>query len=72
MISYPVSNDLAMQLYALELEEEGAGMDRYMQILHHDYSQIMELVEEGGFESPFAEGRVQEAVRLMKQMYGMK
>ena len=72
VISYPVSNDLAMQLYALELEEEGAGMDRYMQILHHDYSQIMELVEEGGFESPFAEGRVQEAVRLMKQMYGMK
>ena len=72
VISYPVSNDLAMQLYAMELEEEGSGMERYLGVLRHDSRKIMELVEEGGFESPFSEGRVQDAVRLMKLLYGFK
>lgn len=72
VISYPVSNDLAMQIYAMELEEEGSGMEHYLGVLQHDYTGIMDLVEDGGFASPFSEGRVQDAVRIMKLLYGMK
>ena len=71
VISYPVSNDLAMQIYALESKEEGKGMEKYLSVLEHDYTGIMGLVEAGGFDSPFSEGRVADAVRLMKQLYGM-
>ncbi|MBQ6465614.1 MAG: hypothetical protein IJJ43_05040 [Oscillospiraceae bacterium] len=71
VISYPVSSDLAMQICAMELEEEGSGMDKYLEVLPHDYTKIMELVEEGGFASPFGEGRVADAMRVMRQLYGM-
>ena len=65
VISYPVSCDLAMQLYAMELAEEGSGMDKYLAVLPHDYMQILDLVDDGGFESPFAEGRVAAVVDIL-------
>ena len=72
VISYPVSNDLAMQIYAMECKTEGSGMEKYLSVLQHDYTDIMELVEAGGFDSPFSEGRMEDAVRIMKNLYGMK
>lgn len=69
VITYPVSNDVAMQLYAMELAEEGSGMERYRKILERDFSGLMELVEAGHFESPFAEGRLEEAVSVMRQTF---
>lgn len=69
VISYPVSNDLAMQIYAMELAEEGSGKDHYLSVLHHDYTGIMDLVEDGGFESPFSEGRTADVAEIMRDMF---
>ena len=72
VISYPVSNDLAMQIYAMELQEEGSGRDHYLSVLRHDYTGIMDLVEDGGFASPFSEGRTADVVEIMRAMFNKK
>ena len=53
-----MSNDIAMQIYELEQQEEGAGLDKYLEILPRDYEGFLATVEAGGLESPFAPGRI--------------
>ncbi len=72
VISYPVSCDLAMQIYELELAGEGKGMERFLAVLRHDYTGIMDLVEDGDFASPFSAGRVADTVRILSGMLGVK
>lgn len=71
VVSYPISNDLAMQVYALELGGEGQGLAKYRQILERDSSGMMDAVEAGGFESPFAEGRLESVVALMRGVFDL-
>jgi len=70
VITYPVSNDVAMQIYAMELEEAGSGMEAYLRFLDRDFSGLMEGVEAGGFESPFAPGRLENVVQIMSAAFG--
>ena len=59
MISYCVSNDLALQVYALEQQTQGAGLEKYTDMLYNSAgSTLLAFAEENGLESPFAEGRV--------------
>lgn len=58
VISYPVSNSVAMQIYELEREESGRGLDKYLELLSIDTECIIEAAESAGLESPFAEGAV--------------
>ena len=58
VISYPVSNSAAMQIYELEREERGRGLDKYLELLSIDTEYIIEAAESAGLESPFAEGAV--------------
>ena len=62
VISYVVSNDLAMQIYQLEAEESGAGLEIYEECIQSGDSFVMAFAQEYGLESPFAPGRL-EAVR---------
>lgn len=64
MISYVVSNDLAMQIYQRELESAGAGLSLYEQILSSQDSFLLTFAETYGLQSPFAEGRLQDAAKL--------
>ena len=64
MISYVVSNDLAMQIYQQELESTGAGLSLYEQILSSQDSFLLTFAETYGLQSPFAEGRLQDAAEL--------
>lgn len=66
VISYPVSNDIAMQIYALEEEQSGQGLEKFMEILDRDYEYFMDAVSAGGFESPFAPGRVEHVAEQMR------
>ena len=66
VISYPVSNDIAMQIYALEEEQSGQGLEKFMEILDRDYEYFMDAVSAGGFESPFAPGRVESVAEQMR------
>ena len=58
VISYPVSNSVAMQVYELELEESGSGLDKFLALLTLDTGYIIEAAERAGLESPFDEGAV--------------
>lgn len=62
LVSYVVSNDLALQIYQLELAEKGAGLGVYEQSLESEESYLLYFAETIGLESPFADGRL-EAVR---------
>lgn len=57
MVSYVVSNDVAMQFYQLEQETPGSGLALYENILQSEDSDIIAFAEYYGLESPFAEGR---------------
>lgn len=67
VISYPVSNDIAMQIYALENDRRGAGLEKYKDMLQRETGSLMEAVQDGGFESPFDEGRAEAAAAELRQ-----
>ena len=71
IVSYPISNDLAMQIFALEREDPGAGMQRYLDNLERDFSGMMGLVDAGGFDSPFAPGRVEAIAATAREILGL-
>lgn len=62
VISYPVSNDVAMQVYELERQQEGAGLEKYLEILPREYEGLIDTVEAGGLKSPFEHGRIEHVV----------
>lgn len=69
VITYPVSNDIAMQIYALEEQQSGLGLEKFLEILPRDYEYFMDAVSVGGFESPFAPGRIESVVEQMRQHF---
>lgn len=70
VISYPVSLDVAMQLYVMEVEEEGKGLDKYFEMMPRDYDTFMETVTKNGLESPFAEGGLASIAALIADTIG--
>lgn len=62
VISYPVSNDIAMQVYELEQADKGAGLEKYLEILDREYPGLIDTVEAGGLQSPFEPGRIEHVV----------
>ena len=68
VISYPVSNDVAMQIFGLEMEKEGAGVEKYLEMLEHDTGDLLETVEEYGLNSPFDAGSVKNVADLIRDM----
>lgn len=70
MVSYVVSNDLAMQFYQLEQDDPGAGLALYEQILLSQDSYIVSFAQLYGLESPFSKGRLQEVAETFQHMLG--
>ena len=68
VISYPVSNDVALQIYGLEREEEGAGVAKFLEMLDHESEYLLENVEKYGLRNPLDEGSVKEAAELIRAM----
>ena len=58
VFSYVVSNDAAMQLYQLEQEQRGAGLELYEQNLTTKESYFLAFLDSAGLESPFEAGRI--------------
>lgn len=63
VISYPVSCDVALQIYELELEKSGAGLDKFFALIPRGAVTLVQAAEDAGLESPFAAGRVERAMR---------
>lgn len=70
VISYPVSNDVAMQIFALELEEKGSGLEKYTEMINRDTGYILEAVETAGLESPFAPGSMKKIAETIVTLIG--
>lgn len=56
IFSYVVSNDAAMQIYRLELEEPGAGVELYCENLDTEEEYFLAFLDSAGLESPFERG----------------
>ena len=57
-ISYVLSNDAALQIYELELQEQGKGLSCLEKNLTSTQSYILAFLKEAGLENPFATGRL--------------
>lgn len=68
IISYVVSNDVAMQIYQLELAEEGAGLALLQEILFSEESWLLTFAETYELESPLAEGRVARVRKTFEEL----
>ncbi len=70
VISYPVSLDIAIQIYELELQQTGRGMDKFFEILPRDWDTFMDTVVNGGLRSPFAEGAMRSTAGVIGDTLG--
>lgn len=68
--SYVVSNDVAFQIYQMELDDPGSGLKAYTDVLESDESYLLYFAEEVGLESPVAEDRVYSVAQTMEQILG--
>lgn len=58
VISYPVSAGLGLQLYELELERDGAGSGKFVELSECGLAGLMEAVEYAGLQDPKSEERI--------------
>ena len=70
MVSYVVSNDLAMQIYQLELEEPGKGLALYNRCLESNESRIVGFAQTYGLLMPFAQRRPRELAMFFLDVLG--
>lgn len=63
VISYPVSCDVALQIYEMEQAVPGAGVDKFYALLPRGEVTLVAAAEDAGLVSPFEEGRVEKAVK---------
>ena len=68
MLSYAISGDAALQLYELEVQESGAGLWCYEQLLASEQIQILSLLEEAGLRSPFAPDSIEKSKDIFTQL----
>lgn len=67
IMSYVVSNDAALQIYQLELEQSGAGVACLESNLATPHFQLLAFLKEAGLTSPFADGRLPQVKALFEE-----
>lgn len=65
VITYPISNDAAMQIFEQEITKAGKGLQTYLEMLPRDYESFVETITAAGLQSPFSTGRIEQVVRDM-------
>ena len=70
VISYIVSNDAAMQLYQLEQENTGAGLECFEENLTTQEYWFLAFLESAGLESPFTPGRIRQVRAIFEEILG--
>ena len=68
VISYVVSNDAAMQLYEMELQQPGTGAESFEQHLTTEAEGFLEFIREAELKSPF--DRIHEVRGIMEGYFG--
>ena len=67
IFSYVVSNDAAMQIYQLELQEGGAGLQKLTDNLAPAETTFLAFLESAELESPFQDGRIREVAQTLRE-----
>ena len=67
VLSYCVSSDAALQMFALESEREGAGIAAFEALLDTEEAAFLPALEKAGLQSPFAEGRAAALAEELKR-----
>ena len=68
VISYVVSNDAALQLYQMELDQTGAGLVCLQNQLVATEPDFLAFLAQAGLESPFAVGRIQQVKETLRSI----
>ena len=66
VISYVVSNDVALQLYQMERNETGSGLATMQEAYYTMETGIVQFALDYGLESPFADGRIQKVKEILQ------
>ena len=66
IISYVLSNDAALQIYEMELEEKGKGLACFEANLTSGQYEFLAFLEEAGLTSPFATGRLAQVRKTLE------
>jgi oligoendopeptidase F len=68
IITYPVSHDIAMQVFQLEQANEGAGLEKFLEMLPREYPDMLDTALNAGLESPFDPGRIEKVAATMREI----
>ncbi len=64
VISYAASAGVALEIYALELEENGAGLDKFCEMVQRDGSGLREVTGAAGLPDPLSDAQTNKAAEL--------
>lgn len=66
VISYCVSAQTTMEVYELEVNHAGDGVDAYFRLLDREHEAgVQQVMEDAGLENPFREGAIAETARFI-------
>jgi oligoendopeptidase F len=68
VITYPVSHDIAMQIFQLERANPGAGLETFLTMLPREYPDMLDTALNAGLESPFDPGRLEKVAETMREI----
>jgi len=71
VISYVVSASAALELYEMELEEDGSGVESFITMSESGIATLIEAVEYAGLEDPLSENRVRQAAEFIRSRLPM-
>ena len=65
--------ETALQVYQLEAETAGAGVDAYFRLLDRDYNAgIQQVMKDAGLENPFRDDVLEETAAFFRRELGLK
>ena len=68
VITYPVSHDIAMQIFQLEEADPGEGLAKFLAMLPREYPGMLDSALNAGLESPFDPGRLEKVAATMRRI----
>ena len=68
VITYPVSHDIAMQIFQLEEAEPGEGLAKFLDMLPREYPDMLDTALNAGLQSPFDPGRLEKVAATMREI----
>ena len=70
MVSYVTSNDLAFQLYQMEKETPGSGVEVYKKCLQSQDTYLLAFAQAYGLEDPMTAQRVRQVRQTLETLFG--